>query len=221
MVILGTAHGKEVAGKRMLLLDEFDTEYYHNHSCTELIDGKYYFAEWKSSRLLANRIKELLDNDEEYQYKTEIDWMGDNEIGLRQRVDKVKDILNQYKDGTKAFYLSLHHNAIGFGNRWYDGKGISGWTLPQYDNADKYLKIILDNVKRDVPNVSLTGENVNGGAQIGRFKVLWQSIPAILMETLFFTNKEDLKLLYDETFREQIANSYAKSIKEIHKNYID
>jgi len=221
MVILGTAHGINVSGKHMVLPEDMISEEIKKSPVVEIVNGKYTFSEWKSSRLICKRIKEILDADDTYNHQTEIDWLDDNEPSLQMHIDRVNEILREYAPGTKVYYMSMHHNALGMGDKFYSGRGISGWTLPQNDNSDLYLSTIMDTVAELIPECKVTGLNINGGMYSAGFKVLHERVPAILMETLFYTNRDDLNQLLDDDIREKICQCYAEAIKRVHKEYID
>lgn len=194
VVILGTAHGINVAGKRSP-------------------DGK--FREYKFSREVIQMIKPKL---EAMGYIVYIDIIADvvplpQSSELKKRVQIVNDICK--KHGTaNCIYVSIHNDAAGNGREWHNAKGFSVHvSIVGSEKSKKLAKIFTSNAIRDdlcgnrsIPTCKYHSSN---------FYVLNNTIcPAVLTENLFQDSKEDVDFLLSDKGKNAIVNLHVNSINE-------
>ena len=196
VVILGTAHGSNVAGKRSP-------------------DGK--FREYKFSR---DVIKEIKPQLEKMGYTVFVDIMDDvvptpQGTELAKRVRIVNDYCKKY--GTKnCVYVSIHNNAAGHGD-WLNASGFSVFVSPNAsDNSKKLAKLFTSNAIRD----DLCGNRSIPSKKYwdGNFYVLRNTYcPAVLTENLFQDNKKDVDFLMSDKGKQTIVDLHVKTINEYFK----
>lgn len=197
VVILGTAHGSNVAGKRSP-------------------DGK--FREYKFSRDVIQLIKPKL---EELGYTVYIDIIADvvplpQSVELKKRVQIVNEICR--KHGTiNCVYVSVHNDAAGNGRDWHNAKGFSVHvSMIGSEKSKKLARIFTSNARRN----DLCGNRSIPTCQYhsSNFYVLNNTIcPAVLTENMFQDNKDDVAFLLSEKGIQAIAELHVSSINEYFK----
>lgn len=102
-------------------------------------------------------------------------------------------------------FVSLHSNASG--NTWSNARGLVVYTCAEGGTRDVMAKNILARMKE--AGVKTFGYELYHA----KFTVIWKtSMPACLIEFLFHTNQEDVKLLLDSAYRDKMALAAAKGI---------
>lgn len=109
------------------------------------------------------------------------------------------DLINNSKSD---MYISIHQNSY-TQTKW---RGLQVF----YDNINtknqQLAKIMTDTLKQELSNIR-NAKNVNDYYMYRKI-----TIPGILIETGFLTNEEDLKLLTNDKYQDQLALSIAKGI---------
>ncbi len=189
---LDNGHGKRTAGKRSPKLE----------------DGSQFF-EYEFNRDIVKKITAQLDEIgvKHFNVVPEIDI--DN--FLEGRVARA----NNLKSDLPKIYLSIHSNA--FGN--------SGWELPSgietwfFHNSRAGRAIARVFQKRLINKLGWKNRNLKSYPGKRQFYVLRNtSMPAVLTENGFYTNKEECKLLMKDNIRQKIADAHVEAILEIERN---
>ena len=193
-VILGTAHGANVGGKRSP-------------------DGRFY--EYRYSREIAPLVKKEL---EKLGYNVYVDIM-DNYVPtpqgaeLRKRVDFVNRICKG--KGTKyCVYVSIHNNAAGSDGNWHNASGFSVFVSDNASlNSKKLAKIFTSNAlrndlcgNRSIPTQKYWSANL--------YVLRNTYCPAVLTENLFQDNKKDVDFLLSDDGKKEIVKLHVDSINE-------
>ena len=212
VVILGTAHGMNVAGK-----------------CSP--DKKFY--EYKYSREIIKQLKAELEAEG---YKVFVDMEGDEVPGkqskeLEQRCIYVNQLCRQY--GTSnCIYVSIHVNAARGEGKWMNAGGWCAYTSSGKTKADALATKLYEAAQVELADYAksldagkktgMYGENQRAFRtdysdgdpdQESNFYVLAHtSCPAVLTENLFQDNKADVAFIDSEKGR--------KAIVALHKNGI-
>jgi N-acetylmuramoyl-L-alanine amidase len=124
------------------------------------------------------------------------------DVRLSERVTYV-NVMSQIHD---VLLISIHANA-------HDGS-VRGWqvhTSPGKTQSDIYASYLHSQVETRLGNkISLRSDNSDGDVDFeNKFQVLTRTrCPAILCENLFFDNKEDAKLLLQESFLTKLSVCY-------------
>lgn len=167
------------------------------------------FLEWKFNRDLGDRvIRELQSQGIPVVIVNE----GDGYLSLRDRWKKAGELAGKF-DG-KSMLISIHANAAGDGKRWARARGWQIHVHPQASASSKELASCLAEaakneglkVRRPLP-AQLYWED--------RFAILSPSplFSAVLVENLFYDNKDDLAILQSEEGKERLARVIVEGIK--------
>lgn len=109
-------------------------------------------------------------------------------------------------NATKADILvSVHSNAFGTG--WNDA---NGWEIFSYGLSGPGYKLAQALRAASIPTLGLTDRGIKDGRNLA--VVARTTMPAVLVETAFHTNKKECELLKSYAFRELEAEVYAKGI---------
>ncbi|MEL6655824.1 MAG: N-acetylmuramoyl-L-alanine amidase [Bacteroidota bacterium] len=168
-------------------------------------DGWFY--EGVFNRTLTNRVAQKLRDLSIPYYMVSHEY---KDIHLSYRVD----LANWYaKKVRKSLYISNHANAGGGRARGYEV-----FTSPGATKSDQVATLHWDNVKELLGDrISRYRSDTSDGDvdKEQRFFVLTRtSMPAILVEHLFFDNLEDAKLLMDDEIVERFAEAQVRTIIE-------
>lgn len=194
-IILGTAHGSNVAGKRSP-------------------DGR--LREYQYSREIVGRVEKALLAEG---YDVVVDLRQDYEPSLAFRVRVVNNLCDQY--GTKnCFYVSIHVNAAGMGE-WKNASFWTVWTSRGQTRGD-VLANCLYNAACDVlrpMGKSVKGEWSDGDADYeANFYVLKHTkCAAALTENFFQDCRKDVDWLLSEEGKQAIVDVHVQGIQ----NYIN
>lgn len=187
-IILDYAHGMDVAGKGSP-------------------DGLHKEYIW--SREILNKVKNNLIG---LGAIVVLSNAGDTEIGLLKR----KAFMNTIN--SPAFVFSLHNNAAGMGDKWYNARNASIWTTKGKTKSDDFATIIYNKLNTDVPEMrwrmDITDKDVDYEEN---FTVLTSKHPSVLLEWGFQDNKEDLKLIEEPTIKQKLITSLTNVLLEISK----
>ena len=148
------------------------------------------FYEYQSNRRIARKLSMELDKlGIPYVYTIHPD--DRNDMSLQNRVGRANAVA--YKEGKdNVLFISLHSDALGMGDKWYDANGYSIFTSVGNTKSDSYAKVFEEVAKEKLEPYK---KKVRGRYE-KNFYVLKHTIcPAILLEQLFYTNKEDLEFL--------------------------
>lgn len=217
MVHLDNGHGKATPGKR-------------SPSATT---GKGYGAytkdqlslyEYEYNRLIVKLVDEKL---RQLGFKTFIvtpEVEGD--IGLTARALRSNNMVSK-NPGLKHIFISAHVNAIGDGKTWYTGNNGSYWCAYTskgqtagdkladcfYDAAEEVLKPFKKKIKTDLSDGDRDIEE--------NFTVITKTIsPAVLVESFFMTNVDDVLFLKSDVGTKAIVDIYVKAIIKYCERYV-
>lgn len=148
------------------------------------------FYEYQSNRRIARKLSMELDKlGIPYVYTIHPD--DRNDMSLQNRVGRANAVA--YKEGKdNVLFISLHSDALGTAEKWYDANGYSIFTSVGCTKSDSYAKVFEEVAKEKLEPYK---KKVRGRYE-KNFYVLKHTIcPAILLEQLFYSNKEDLEFL--------------------------
>lgn len=204
-LILGTAHLSTTPGKRSP-------------------DGR--FREYAYSRKVAERIAEALKRDGFTVYTDYpagapnaqmrgTTWKEEQNKELAWRVRYVNSLCDRY--GSKnCIYVSLHTDAARGGNTWMSARGFSVRVSPKGSADSRMLaKCLYEAAERE-------GKAVTGNRATPARKYWEQSLyvldhtrcPAVLTESLFQDNQEDVDFLMSEPGLAAIVRLHDNGIRE-------
>ena len=205
-IILDCGHGMNdtTKGKYSPMLDpnEFnlrDVTVYQNR-----------FREGNFNRLIGQRLERML-KDAGFEVHIVSDSYKDN--SLNDRVNKANQIAAKYGKGS-CIYISIHSNAAGNGIDWNNASGVSVHCCRKSSEKSKKLARLIYKHALD--------KGYNGNRSIPKDHIWYNdffvlkntSMPAVLVENLFYDNKSDLKKLMSDEHRDVIASYLYNGILE-------
>ena len=197
---LDNGHGKLQAGKRSPLFD----------------DGQTRFLEYEFNRDIVQRIMKALDKQKVSYFDVvpDVDAVGSF---LEGRVERA----NNHASDLPKIFVSVHANAgpAQSPNDWAADniQGIETW-FDQGSTKGKKLAAVFQ--KHLVSQTGLKNRNLKSTAEKPLYVLSKTSMPAILTECGFYNNKEEVKKLMKDDFRQKIADAHVAAILEIEKNGI-
>lgn len=140
------------------------------------------------------------------------------DIPLTTRAARANSYAAEYgKD--KCLLISIHANAFGDGEKWNNARGWSVYTTKGKTKSDDYATIVFNEAQKLLPQYGMTLRRDMGDGDPDfeeNFTILYKStMPAILTENLFFTNKTDVEFLMSEEGKDVIAKIHINAIKTI------
>lgn len=197
-IILDPPHGIETAGKRSP-------------------DGRFREYKWGRERLwnIDPVLKDL---------GFEVYWTNttENEIGLSNRVK----VANSIKTDKQKILISLHNNAAGNGKQWLNATGIEIFTTKGWTKSDIMAGIMLDSfkmvfgLKHVKEKLNFSGINYRGLKEQNFTVLTGNTYLAMLIECMFMDNKEDLKLLENPYFNDEVERAILNGIIQM-DNYFN
>lgn len=204
IIILGTAHLATTPGKQSP-------------------DGR--FREYAYSRKV---VSEVADTLRKQGYIVFIDYMEANPNALMKgatwkeeqnkelawRVNFVNALCSKYGKGN-CIYVSMHTDAAGAGDKWYSARGFSVRVSPKgSENSKRLARCLYEAAERE-------GKAVTGNRATPAAKYWTQSLyvlnktacPAVLTESLFQDNREDVDFLLSDKGRKAIVRLHVEGIK--------
>ena len=205
-IILDFGHGMNdtTKGKYSPLLDP------NEFNLRDLTVYQNRFREGNFNRLIGQRLERML-KDAGFEVHIVSDSYKDN--SLNDRVKKANQIAAKYgKDN--CIYISIHSNAAGNGIAWNNATGVSVHCCRKSSEKSKKLarliyKHVLDkgyNGNRSIPKDHIWYNDF--------FVLKNTTMPAVLVENLFYDNKSDLKKLMSDEHRDVILSYLYNGILE-------
>ena len=217
MVHLDNGHGKATPGKRSP--SATTRKGYKNYTAEQL---KIY--EYEYNRLVVKRVDAELRKLGFKTYIVTPEVEGD--VGLTVRANRSNDMVRK-NPNLHHIFISAHLNAAGDGVTWYTGGNASYWCAYTskgqtkgdkladcfYDAAEEVLKPFGKKIKTDMSDGDKDIEE--------NFTVIAKtSSPAILVESLFMTNVDDVLFLKSDQGLNAIVDIYVKGIIKYYDKYI-
>lgn len=192
-VILDNGHGKETPGKRS-------------------IDGR--LMEWSYTRDIVRKIKKELDKLYINHYSI---CDTDEDVPLSKRVTLANNRHKaNKKKGITTILISVHVNAFGYGDKWESPVGWSAWTSKGQTEGDKLADAMYDAADFLFPNLGrkVRHDMVDKDPDYeSDFYILKKtSMPAVLTENFFMTNKEEVDWLLTEEAKIAITECHVRGI---------
>lgn len=191
-IILGSAHGADTKGKQSP-------------------DGSLKEFQW--SREMCTKVQKQLQEDG---YRCVIDSLDTNEIGLANRV-QICTNYGSYFGHKNCLYFSIHVNAAGSDGQW---KKAQGWESHIAKNASDRSKRIANILWEEMEKreFKMRRPTKTQNYWSSDFFVLRKTYcPAVLVETLFQDNKEDVKYLLSKEGKDKICEGYVAALER----YVD
>lgn len=193
VVMLDNGHGKTTDGKRSP-------------------DGT--FREYKWTRMFVKLLKYQL---EKHGYIVFDIVPEDDDIALSRRAERVNAIIKEYGAGSCVF-LSIHNNAAGMGDKWYNITGWEAWTTPGKNNSDRLASLLYEEV--ELQGIKTRKDTTDGDAdKESNFTVLVKAnCPAVLSENMFMDSKKDVEFLNSKEGIEKLLVAHINGIRRYYED---
>lgn len=199
MVILDSGHGGMITNDSGELVYATAPAKMYRHA-----DGSIAYEGVINRRVKSELSRLLVNGNIHFRDISEgnIDWP------LHTRVNRANDIINENASGFKFLFLSIHCNAGG-------GSGFEVWTSIGDTYADDYAEICAAMLKTEFSEFSLRTDISDGDAdKEADFYVLKKTLcPAVLVELLFFDNKNDWQYMQTDEYYTRVAKALYSFIK--------
>ena len=188
-ILIDNGHGIETPGKRSP-------------------DG--VLREYAWNRLIASRIVDRLLS---LGLDAELLVPEERDISLPERCRRVNAWCRRLgKDN--VIVISIHANAAGRGDRWYDATGWCAYTSRGNTKADSLANCLYEAAKAFLPGKRLRTDYTDGDPDIEEnFYILRHTMaPAVLTENFFMDSHTDCDFLLSEEGQEAIVNLHISGI---------
>lgn len=138
----------------------------------------------------------------------------ENDVALSVRVHRVNRERAKYKADERCMLISVHVDAATSNGQWSDARGLSVFVAPNASSSSKRFAAIM--WKKAVANGFRGNRSLpKEYYKTGNFAIIRDtSCPAVLVENLFMTNRDDVKLLQSRSVMEKLAKTYIAAINE-------
>lgn len=210
LYIFDYAHGANVSGKCSPRLPQDFLEAYKDSPVIK--DGR--FREYLFSRHIINNVRDLLDKDTTFPYITELSVHGEDEIGLRARVENINTLYKNYKH-RPTLVISQHNNAAGSQDKWEKARGFCIYTTRGQTGSDDYAEHFYTKFESKFPDIKIRRELIDGDSDYeSNFAVLMCKPYAMLIELGFQDNLDDIRILLNPEFQQQYIAMMVEFCKE-------
>ena len=194
-VLIDNGHGVDTPGKRSP-------------------DGR--LLEWKWTREFAKLLSEKLT---QIGISNVLLVTEDKDVSLKSRCEREKAISNNLKsNGLDTIFISIHVNA-GPKNEWSNASGVTVHVYEKGSAKSKKLGAIYSDYTK---KMKLTGNRYipqSGYFPCNFYVCKNTSSPAILVEHMFMTNKDDVEYLLSDKGKNDLIQLHINSILEYMKIY--
>lgn len=187
VVILDNGHGKNTPGK-----------------CSP--DKSFY--EWRWTRMFVNRLKYEL---EELGYIVIVLVPEEIDLGLTARATRANKIIEKY-GASNCIFVSIHNNAAGSNDSWYNATGWEVYTTVGQNNSDKLAECLA--TEAELEGLKLRSDVLDGDKDREKnFTVIYKTnCPAVITENMFMDSKKDLEFLKSDEGIRKLLNLHVAGI---------
>jgi len=159
------------------------------------------FYEGVNNRIVGRMVKDALEELGHEIIETAPSWI---DIPLWQRAE--------HANQTGAdFLISIHSDAFGNGSEWSTANGMGCFI---YNHASSNSKKLADSLNNALI-CNFDGISKNRGIKKANFSILRKTnMPAVLLELGFHTNKEEVKRMLTDDWKQRIVKSITEAIEE-------
>ena len=172
-------------------------------------DGR--FREWFFNREIATRITSGLKAEG---FNAELLVPEADDISLKERVRRINAacLLHGKKN---VIVVSIHSNAAGNGSKWMNAQGWSCYTCKGQTSSDELATCLYAEAEKNFPGRKIRKDFSDGDPDWeDNFYILKYSWPtAVLTESFFYDNEEDLKFLESSAGKAAIVRTHIEGIR--------
>ena len=144
----------------------------------------------------------------------------ETDIPLSTRVARANAVCKQY-GARNVLLISVHVNADGADGKWHNATGWECYTTRGVTRSDKLADCLYDAAKKHLAGKRIRTDYTDGDPdQEANFYIIKNVVcPAVLTESFFQDNKEDVSYLLSKDGRDQICKVHVDGIIDfINKN---
>lgn len=166
--------------------------------------------EYAWNRLIASRIVAALTD---LGHDAQLLVPEQEDISLSERCRRVNAIC-QVLGTRNVILISIHANAAGRGDRWYDATGWCAYTTRGDTRADALATSLYEAAKFHLPGQRLRTDYTDGDPDLeADFYILRHTLPpAVLVENFFMDSRRDYKFLLSADGQQAIVNLHVDGI---------
>ena len=198
VILLDNGHASSTPGKRSPVLE----------------DGRQFF-EYEFNRDVVRRIADKL-SALGIKYEILVPEV-EKDVYLTERANRANKFVEKYGINN-CLFLSIHSNAAGHGDKWMTAKGWCCYTSKGETKSDEYAEIFMREAEKVLVPEGLTIRKYSSKKYSweDNFTVLVKTkCHAVLTESLFYDNKEEVKYLLSDAGRDKIAELHVNAILQI------
>lgn len=138
------------------------------------------------------------------------------DVELSRRVT----VANEFARQKKCVFISLHSDAAGDGSAWHLASGISVYTSKGQTRSDVLAELMVNELQRVFTATVKWRLDTSDGDKDKEedFYVLRKtSMPAVLLELGFHTNKDEALRMQTDEWRSQVADAIVSACLEFEK----
>ena len=190
-ILIDNGHGQETAGKRSP-------------------DGR--LLEWSYNREIARRVNAEL---QQRGYYSSLLVPEDEDISLAERCKRVNRVCSEL-GRRNVCLISIHVNAAGRGNKWYNATGWCCYTSKGQTEGDKLANCLSTAALQILPGHRMRFDYSDRDPdQEANFTILHKTAcAACLTENGFMDCKESLEFLLTDKGKQAIVDLHVQGIKE-------
>ena len=190
-ILIDNGHGQETAGKRSP-------------------DGR--LLEWSYNREIARRVVAALQSEHFY---ASLLVPEDEDISLAERCKRVNRVCSEL-GRRNVCLISIHVNAAGRGDNWYNATGWCCYTSKGQTEGDKLANCLCTAALQILPGHRMRFDYSDGDPdQEANFTILHKTAcAACLTENGFMDCKESLEFLLTDEGKQAIVDLHVQGIKE-------
>ena len=135
---------------------------------------------------------------------------GNADMSLLQRASVINDIARK---NTNAVCISIHANAAGNGTDWHSASGYEVFTSKGFTRSDEIAEFFYMAMKASkLFRMRQDTEDGDHDREANYYMLKKTICPAILTESGFYTNEEEVEKMFDDAFIEKVAVAHIKGI---------
>ena len=219
-IILDYGHAQRTPGKCSPLYSTTSGSY-KEFFLTKPEFGKDRYYEYLSNRIIGKKIFSALECAGFSVHETISDISSPIDISLTERVRRTNTICAKYGAGN-CLFLSIHSNAAGNGG-WMNARGWSGWTTKGQNNSDKLATSLYKFADlyflSDGQKVRKDATDKDPDYEANFAVIKGANCPAILTESFFYDNKDDLMYLMSDKGVSNIVKVHLEGVLDYLKQY--
>jgi len=167
--------------------------------------GMERLYEWKYCDMVAKELKKRLD---EHGYDAVLITPEEYDIGLGERVNRVNRYCHKY-GATNCVSVCIHLNAASATSKWNKATGYTGWIAMNASTRSKRLASIFE---AKATELDMLGNRCGHTFQHNWAMVHHTKCPAILTESAFQDNLEEVQMLLSDEGFDKVVRLHLESI---------